>query len=59
MGRSGQSAGNLTFAERIENVKKNPMLMVNRDVFRQWTAAREVEFDRKLAKLKGTSPIYK
>jgi len=51
--------GNLTFAERIENVKKNPMLMVNRDVFRQWTAAREVEFDRKLAKLKGTSPIYK
>jgi hypothetical protein len=35
------------------------MLFVNRDTFRQWTAAREVEFEDKLAKLKGVSPIYK
>lgn len=51
--------GNLTFAERIDNIRKNPMLMVNRDVFRQWTAAREVELDRKLAKVKETTEISK
>ena len=51
--------GNLTFAERIEKVKADPRLLVNRDIFTQWSAAREVEFEEKLAKLKGTSPIYK
>jgi len=51
--------GNLTIDERTEAVKKNPMLFVNRDTFRQWTAAREVEFEEKLAKLKGVLPIYK
>jgi metallo-beta-lactamase class B len=51
--------GELTIEQRTENVKKNPMLFVNRDTFRQWTAAREVEFEDKLAKLKGVSPIYK
>jgi hypothetical protein len=51
--------GELTIEQRTENVKKNPMLLVNRDTFRQWTAAREVEFEEKLAKLKGVSPIYK
>jgi len=51
--------GDLTIDQRTENVKKNPMLLVNRDTFRQWTAAREVEFEEKLAKLKGVSPIYK
>jgi len=51
--------GELTIEQRTENVKKNPMLFVNRDTFRQWTAAREVEFEEKLAKLKGVSPIYK
>jgi len=51
--------GNLTIDERTEVLKKNPMLFVNRDIFRQWSAAREVEFEEKLAKLKTTSPIYK
>jgi metallo-beta-lactamase class B len=44
--------GNLTFAERIEKVKADPKLFVNRDIFNQWSAAREVEFEQKLAKLK-------
>ena len=51
--------GNLTIDERTEVLKKNPMLFVNRDIFRQWSAAREVEFEEKLAKLKTVSPIYK
>lgn len=51
--------GNLTIDERTEKVKANPSLFVNRDIFRQWSAAREVEFEEKLAKVKGVSPIYK
>lgn len=48
----------LGFVERIENVRKNPMLMVNSNIFRQLNAAREVEFEAKLIKLKQTSPAY-
>ena len=44
--------GNLTFAERIEKVKADPRLLINRDIFTQWSAAREVEFEEKLAKIK-------
>jgi metallo-beta-lactamase class B len=51
--------GDLTIDERTEKLKANPMLFVNRDIFRQWSAAREVEFEEKLAKLKTVNPIYK
>jgi metallo-beta-lactamase class B len=51
--------GNLTIDERTEKLKADPRLFVNRDVFTQWSAAREVEFEEKLAKLKAVSPIYK
>lgn len=51
--------GNLTIDERTEKVKADPKLFVNRDIFTRWSAAREVEFEEKLAKLKGVSPIYK
>jgi hypothetical protein len=30
-------------------------LFINRDVFRQWSAAREVEFEEKLGTLKNIS----
>jgi metallo-beta-lactamase class B len=51
--------GNLTIDERTEKLKADPRLFVNRDVFTQWSAGREVEFEEKLAKLKAVSPIYK
>jgi hypothetical protein len=46
-----------TFAERVARVRANPKLMINRDIFRQWSAAREVEFEMKLPTLKlSTAP---
>ena len=44
-----------TFAERVARVRENPRLMINSDIFRQLSAAREAEFDMKLPTLKGTS----
>jgi hypothetical protein len=42
-----------TIAERIAKAKANPKLFINRDIFRQWSAAREVEFEEKLGTLKN------
>ena len=53
-GTLNQPAG--TFAERVARVRENPRLMINRDIFRQLSAAREVEFDTKLPTLKISTP---
>ncbi len=49
-----QPSGTLT--ERMAAAKANPKLFVNRDIFNELTAAREVEFEEKLAKLKAANP---
>jgi glyoxylase-like metal-dependent hydrolase (beta-lactamase superfamily II) len=43
---------NLTIAERMANLRTNNKLFVNRDIFRALSAAREVEFEEKLQKLR-------
>ena len=50
-----------TILERMAKLKTDHMLFANRDIFRDWSAWREVEFEEKLAKLKsaGTNPAYK
>jgi len=45
-----------TFAERVARVRENPRLLINRDIFRQLSAAREVEFEMKLPTLKISTP---
>jgi len=50
--------GDLTLTERIDRVKADPSLLVNRDVFAAWTAAREVEFEEMLQRAGATRPIY-
>jgi metallo-beta-lactamase superfamily protein len=45
-----------TFAERVGRVRENPRLMISRDIFRQLSAAREVEFEMKLPTLKLSTP---
>jgi metallo-beta-lactamase class B len=45
-----------TIAERIAKLKADSKLNVDRDIFRAYAAAREVEFQEKLAKLKASSP---
>jgi len=52
-GTLSQSSGSVT--ERMSVAKANPKLFVNREIFNQLTAAREVEFEEKLAKLKAAS----
>jgi len=47
----GQKSG--TYQERLAKLHENPKLFVTRDVFRQLSAAREVEFAEKLAKMKA------
>lgn len=49
-----------TILERMAKLKTNHMLFANRDIFRDWSAWREVEFEEKLAKLKasGANPVY-
>lgn len=44
-----------TLAERVAKLKTDHMLFVDRDIFRGFSAAREVEFEEKLAKLKSAS----
>jgi len=44
-----------TVTERIAVAKANPKLFVNREIFNDLTAAREVEFEEKLAKQKAAS----
>jgi glyoxylase-like metal-dependent hydrolase (beta-lactamase superfamily II) len=48
-----------TIQERMAKLKTDNKLFVNRDIFRDWSAAREVEFEEKLLKLKASNPIYK
>jgi metallo-beta-lactamase class B len=45
-----------TLAERIAKLRTDPKLWVNREIFNEFTAAREVEFEEKLAKLKSSKP---
>lgn len=45
-----------TIAERIAKLKADSKLNINRDIFRAYAAAREVEFQEKLARLKASSP---
>ncbi|MEQ1948179.1 MAG: MBL fold metallo-hydrolase [Bryobacteraceae bacterium] len=42
-----------TIQERMAKAKENPKLFINRDIFKQWSAAREVEFEEKLGTLKN------
>ena len=44
-----------TIAERIAKLKANPMLNVDPNIFRAFSASREAEFEEKLAKLKSLS----
>jgi glyoxylase-like metal-dependent hydrolase (beta-lactamase superfamily II) len=48
-----------TIQERMAKLKTDNKLFVNRDIFRDWSAAREVEFEEKLLKLKASNPVYK
>jgi metallo-beta-lactamase class B len=41
-----------TLAERLAKAKADPRLFVNREIFNQFSAAREVEFEEKMAKIK-------
>ena len=45
-----------TMDERRARAKANPRLFINRDIFRQLSAAREVEFEAKLPTLKTPPP---
>lgn len=44
-----------TLAERLAKVKADPKLFVNREIFNQFSAAREVEFEEKMAKVRAAS----
>jgi metallo-beta-lactamase class B len=49
-----------TILERMAKLKENHMLFVNPDIYKSWMAAREVEFEEKIAKLKAEgNPLYK
>lgn len=57
-GTLNQSSG--TILERMAKLKQDHMLFVNPDIYKQWSAAREVEFEEKIAKLKAAgNPLYK
>ena len=53
-GTLSQPSGTIT--ERMERLKTNNRLFINRDIFRQLSAAREVEFETKLPTLKASPP---
>ena len=44
-----------TIRERMAGAKANPKLFINREIFNQFSAAREVEFEEKMAKVKAAS----
>ena len=44
-----------TIIERLAKAKADPKLFVNREIFNQFSAAREAEFEEKLAKLRASS----
>jgi metallo-beta-lactamase class B len=56
-GTLNQSSG--TILERMAKLKQDNKLFVNPDIFKSWSAAREVEFEEKLGKLRETDPVYK
>jgi hypothetical protein len=45
-----------TMAERMEKLKTDNKLFVNREIFNEFSAAREVEFEEKIAKMKSSVP---
>jgi hypothetical protein len=55
-GTLNQSSG--TILERMAKLKQDNKLFVNPDIFKSWSAAREVEFEQKLLKLKESNPVY-
>jgi hypothetical protein len=56
-GTLNQPSGTIT--ERMVKLQTNNKLFVNRDIFPALSAAREVEFEEKLAKMKASNPAYK
>jgi hypothetical protein len=56
-GTLNQSSG--TLLERMAKLKQNDKLFVNPDIFKSWSAAREVEFEQKLIKLRESNPVYR
>ena len=52
-GTLNQPSGTIT--ERLAKAKADPKLFVNREIFNQFSAAREAEFEEKLAKLRASS----
>lgn len=57
-GTLNQSSG--TILERMAKLKQDHMLFANPEIYKAWSAAREVEFEEKLAKLKAEgNPLYK
>jgi metallo-beta-lactamase class B len=52
-GTLNQPSGTIT--ERMAKLKTDNKLFVNREIFNQFSAAREVEFEEKMAKMKGGS----
>jgi metallo-beta-lactamase class B len=52
-GTLNQPSGTIT--ERMAKAKADPKLFVNREIFNQFSAAREVEFEEKMAKLKAST----
>jgi metallo-beta-lactamase class B len=52
-GTLNQTSGTIT--ERMAKAKAEPKVFVNREIFNQFSAAREVEFEEKMAKLKASS----
>lgn len=55
-GTLNQDSG--TLLERMAKLKQDNKLFVNPDIFKSWSAAREVEFEEKLIKLKQSNPVY-
>jgi metallo-beta-lactamase class B len=49
---------NLTVPERIARFKADPKVWVDREIFTGLAASREVEFERKLEKVKATNPSF-
>ena len=56
-GTLNQPSGTIT--ERMAKLKTDNRLFVNRDIFPALSAAREVEFEEKLSKLKASNPANK
>ncbi len=56
-GTLNQNSG--TLLERMAKLKQDNKLFANPDIFKSWSAAREVEFEEKLIKLKESDPVYR